>query len=720
MENYYLLLKVEQSASEDEIRNALQREQRSLVDLANAQDVSRQMEAQQQVKLLDEAELVLLDAARRRDYDARLANHASNHNSQDTSDLPGTDTAVEQVRQLLDSGRVADAVDIAQKTVAADASNAEAWSVLGLAYSQFGEPEKAIQAQKRAIDLRPNEGLYHFALGNVYESSEQWQLALQCYERACAIDDSVLMYLASRGVVLVKTEQYAEGIDILQYCVEKEPDNSSYKWFLATAYAESAHLGWTEVPTATDLLEPGTYATSLYQVQVAQEAVGKAQSLGVDDPELVANVNLLRADIDSMTKRKFIGNWKAAALVAIVGIFTLSQSKVVPGILMLAVVILYVASTYIPMYMINRQLVLGKEFNEFGWLLRVSSLGKHTEQGWITTALSFFVICLIIITFPLVTLYNLYRYQGDTIRTWLTSSKNKDRFSELMARAQSASRSAADAARGAADAAKGAVQNLVPATKPGDTSQSGSSGAESRAASSDAQGAATKSTGVFLGKTQDGAKSAGSSKPPSADAERVVRDPSQNTLTNLLSSKAVRLGLVSFLVVAGALILFSQFRTENKSPPAHTETKASPAQKTNAEPPLPRLARPSDRPVGSPQQVQTPPSPPVQQTYVVPSMPRVARPSDTAMNSPQQVQSPPSYPVSAEPTAVSTESAGISKLVNANVEQGTLCLKQKQFECAIARAETILQLEPGNRTALALLRDSKSAQKKAFRASELR
>lgn len=720
MENYYLLLKVEQSASADEIRNALQREQNILADLTNAPDVSRQMEAQQQVKLLEEAELVLLDAARRRDYDTRLTNHASNHSPQDASDLPGSNNAAEDVQQLLDSGRVADAVDLAQKAVAANASDAEVWSILGLAYSQFGEPDKAIQAQKRAIDLRPNEGAYHCALANVYESMEQWQPALQCYERACAIDDSVLMYLASRGVVLVKMRQYAEGIDILQYCVEKEPDNSSYKWFLAIAYADSAHLGWTEVPTETDYLEPGMYATSLAQVQVAQEAVGKALSLGVDDPELVANVNSIRADIDSMTKRKFVGNWKAAALVSFFGIFYLFQSRALSGILILAVVILYAASTYIPMYMINRQLVLGKEFNEFGWLTRVNSFGQNTGPVWIGAVISLFVICLIIVTFPFVTLYNLYRYQGDTIRAWLTSSKNKDRFSELMARAQSASKSAADAARGAADAAKGAVQNLVPATKPGDASQPGSSSAEPRAASSDVQGTATKSTGVFLGKTQDGAKAAGSSKPSSAGAERVVRDPSQNPVTKLVSSKTVRLALVSFLVVAGALILFSQFRTESKSPPAHTETISSPVQQTNAMPQLPRVARPSDHPIGSPQQVQAPPSYPVEQTYAAPQLPRVARPSNHAMDSPQQVQAPPSYPASAEPAAVSIDSAGIAKLVNANVEQGTRCLKQKQFECAIARAESVLQLDPGNRTALALLRNSQEGQRKAFRASELR
>ena len=65
-------------------------------------------------------------------------------------------------------------------------------------------------------------------------------------------------------------------------------------------------------------------------------------------------------------------------------------------------------------------------------------------------------------------------------------------------------------------------------------------------------------------------------------------------------------------------------------------------------------------------------------------------------------------------------SSRLGALVTTSLAEGQNCLKMLNFECAIARAETVLQLDPENAGAVALRDDAKEARKKAFEESELK
>ena len=62
----------------------------------------------------------------------------------------------------------------------------------------------------------------------------------------------------------------------------------------------------------------------------------------------------------------------------------------------------------------------------------------------------------------------------------------------------------------------------------------------------------------------------------------------------------------------------------------------------------------------------------------------------------------------------------IQKIIETNLNEARACLNNKNFECAIAKGETVLQLEPDNPVAGALLKDARAAQQKAWEASELK
>lgn len=139
MNNYYALLGLEATATVEEIRKAIHRDQRLWANRTNAPDLQRKQEAERRVTLLDEAEAVLLDAAKRPAYDRDLRAQESSKSSQPVPELATTANPVEEARQLLESGRFADALYLAQRASESDPRDPDIWWILGRANQEFGK-----------------------------------------------------------------------------------------------------------------------------------------------------------------------------------------------------------------------------------------------------------------------------------------------------------------------------------------------------------------------------------------------------------------------------------------------------------------------------------------------------------------------------------------------------------------------------------------------------
>ena len=359
-QNLYRALNVPQTASVDELKKAINRELRLWSNRTNAPQIERRQEAERMVKLLEQAEAILLDPAQRAAYDRQLSSAPAEQREVREGDLSGRADLVQEARRLLVEGNIPDAMFVAEKATQSDGNNAEAWAVLAEARFRWGDTEDAIYEYKRAIKLRPNEAAYYFDFGSVLESADRPADALQQYQRAAQIDPKTTMYRAAVGSLLIKNEHYADGIAILEQCVHEQPDNPTYQWFLAIAYSESSILGWTHVGEGHPLLEEAWYATEFKHITDAQECLNKAMALKHDDPELMAQLQERRRRIDEMLQRKFMCNWVVAVIVGLIGI----PMFFIPTIL----AILYVISSSTPQYRINKRLVQGKHFNEFAFI----------------------------------------------------------------------------------------------------------------------------------------------------------------------------------------------------------------------------------------------------------------------------------------------------------------------------------------------------------------
>jgi tetratricopeptide (TPR) repeat protein len=403
MINFYRELNVAQTAPEDEIRKAINRELRVWSNRTNAPQIERRQEAERMVKTLEDAEATLLDSTKRAEYDRQLRNAPAEAATPAVASVAEGEDLVKQGWNLLIMGNVPDALYVATKATEKDATNPEAWALLGQAKFRWGETDDAIYEYKRAINLRPNAASYYFDLGSVYESADRWSDALTQYQRASQIDPSSTMYRAAIGALLVRADKYKEAITILDQCVRDEPNNSTYQWFLAIAYTASSYENWTYVPEGQNVPE-GYYATTRTQVEEATRSVEKAQTLKYDDPDLSAKIAAVKNNIQSMLKRRFHGNGVAAGAAIVLGLLSFAnRGGSALGVYLILFAGLYIASCFTPQYVLNRKIIAGKGGNS-GHIM--AALLENEKAGcWLWLASLIIILALL----PVMTGWNFLR-----------------------------------------------------------------------------------------------------------------------------------------------------------------------------------------------------------------------------------------------------------------------------------------------------------------------
>jgi Flp pilus assembly protein TadD len=319
VENYYRVLNISPTASPDDIRKAIIKELRLWSNRTNAPQIERRQEAERMVQVLEEAEGILLDAAKKAEYDRNLRNVPEPTRQVQDDDLSPSADLVAEGWRLLIAGQVADALYVATRATQVQGNNPEAWALLGQAKFRWGDTDDAIYEYKRAIQLKPNEASYYFDLGGVYESVERYKEAVEHFEKAVRIAPAEPMYRAAIGMVLVKVERYHEAIELLERCASEDPDNKSYQEFLAVAYHDGMIESWWKTPEGNYL------CCSKAQADQAREIIRKAKALNFDNEELRAVILKSERMVEDLYVRKFKGSWAFVVLFGLV--------YIVPGVL---------------------------------------------------------------------------------------------------------------------------------------------------------------------------------------------------------------------------------------------------------------------------------------------------------------------------------------------------------------------------------------------------
>jgi len=147
---------------------------------------------------------------------------------------------VDQAWDLAAKGQREAAIEILHKTIADNASNADARLLLGSLLSDGGNAPEAIAELTEAVRLRPQSADAQNALGEAYMAAGNAQLARAPFETAVKVNPRFAIAQVNLGAVLIETGEYAsaaEHLDLALKLLGRDGDAAYAHYLRAKAYS---------------------------------------------------------------------------------------------------------------------------------------------------------------------------------------------------------------------------------------------------------------------------------------------------------------------------------------------------------------------------------------------------------------------------------------------------------------------------------------------------
>lgn len=280
--DFYDILNLPETADADRIKEAIRVQRRLWNKRAGQADPTQKQLAERRISELAEAERVLLDAARRQQYDAsRGSERARAQAEASVSDKGTTDTDwLQRARQFLSVGNAHSANYAAREAIAVNGANHEAWSIRANSSFMLGNYGDAGFEFREAIRLQPHNAAYHFDYGDALCGNEEYTAALGEYETALQLEPGNPVYKTAIANLYLLTNRPNEALALMEGVVKAFPDNEFFAYYLAWALHDATLTKWS-------LLRNGSFLiTSEEQIRVTKQMTQRALALRFDDTKL--------------------------------------------------------------------------------------------------------------------------------------------------------------------------------------------------------------------------------------------------------------------------------------------------------------------------------------------------------------------------------------------------------------------------------------------------
>jgi TolB-like protein/Tfp pilus assembly protein PilF len=202
------------------------------------------------------AALAMVEGILQRDYTA-AAPHLETALALEPTNLDAINAASSIARRLL---RFELAIDLAQYQVSRDPVNTDAYDALGLAYRYKGELEKSAAAYRMLLNLAPDSGWEHTALGNVLLQMGDANAALAEYQKE-PIESYRLIGFAKAYHDLGRK---AESVGALEELKKKYAATRPYQVAVAVAYLGDADTAFALIDKAVQVNDIDIGALPVY------------------------------------------------------------------------------------------------------------------------------------------------------------------------------------------------------------------------------------------------------------------------------------------------------------------------------------------------------------------------------------------------------------------------------------------------------------------------
>ncbi|HDZ62757.1 MAG TPA: tetratricopeptide repeat protein, partial [Nitrospirae bacterium] len=123
-----------------------------------------------------------------------------------------------------DLGKYQEAVDAYKQAIRIKPDDANAHIVLAFAYSELGKYQEAIDANKQVIRIKPDYASAHFGLGLAYGALGKYQEAVDAYKQAIRIEPDDALAHFQLGSAYSSEMRYKEAIEAFKQAIKIKPD----------------------------------------------------------------------------------------------------------------------------------------------------------------------------------------------------------------------------------------------------------------------------------------------------------------------------------------------------------------------------------------------------------------------------------------------------------------------------------------------------------------
>lgn len=132
------------------------------------------------------------------------------------------------------------AIELVQKAIVLDDTNADSHSLSGFLYSMTKQYDKAIAQAEKAVALNPNSALAHFIVGKTFFFAGRCEESIPEYKTAIRLNPiPPNNHLWSLGLSYAYTEQYEEAIKWCEKAVRQEPNDLLARMMMSVVYSLS-------------------------------------------------------------------------------------------------------------------------------------------------------------------------------------------------------------------------------------------------------------------------------------------------------------------------------------------------------------------------------------------------------------------------------------------------------------------------------------------------
>lgn len=333
--DYYQVLDVPRTAKPPDIEAAVKKAMREWRKRTEAPDLSSRQEAEVKVKQIEEARSILLDTAKRAQYDTELAAGVRETGAPASQvDSGNGQTWLERAESYLAVGDYRSAAYAAREATHLEGSNAKTWWIRSRANAGLQSWQDALYEGKQAVQLDDINPDYHFSLGVIHEEMKSWDPAIIEYRRAGSLDPSNTLYELSVGGVFAERGRPQEALPIIQAVYEKDPQDKNANFYLGSVLIDLAE----RVPAKRN--RTSYVVTSKEEIDGMRTLASRAKGLAIVDPDVRKQADHILAYLADMETTTFRPPWQWVATAGGVAAGAGCYGAFLGGLFILGVVLL--------------------------------------------------------------------------------------------------------------------------------------------------------------------------------------------------------------------------------------------------------------------------------------------------------------------------------------------------------------------------------------------